>query len=190
VLFAVTFAAACSDKDPAGPEASFPSGSVSFSYSLDEVSAGTFSASGALRQRSANEIDHATFAAAALSGRELGVMAFKAGANNRGDMFILAASNVTGPRTIQINDECLDGTNSACAGVVLLTNTSLANGDDEYDHMCFLASGSITISSIANKRAQGTFSGEGVCLNSEDVIEFTVSGGTFDAPVIDGLRIE
>lgn len=53
---------------------------------------------------------------------------------------------------------------------------------------CYLQTGTVTITSISATRAQGTFSGAGVCNTPGDTqTAFTVTGGTFDVALVPGV---
>ncbi len=53
---------------------------------------------------------------------------------------------------------------------------------------CFLTSGTISFSTLSSTRAVGTVSGSGDCSSATGAMTaFTVTGGTFDVPIVTGL---
>jgi hypothetical protein len=76
---------------------------------------------------------------------------------------------------------------NSCTGMSLLVAAS--NTTSGYDTACFLSTGTVTISSISNSRATGTFSGTGQCipLSGASPSSFTVTGGTFDVALLSSI---
>jgi hypothetical protein len=73
-----------------------------------------------------------------------------------------------------------------CTGLVLLIDISEA--DDSFAFICALGTGSIAITEITSTRVRGSFSGTGACANGS-VTSFTVTGGTFDVPLVPNFPI-
>jgi hypothetical protein len=69
------------------------------------------------------------------------------------------------------------------AGIIVAFGQT-ESGDVEWS--CTLTSGSVTVASVTNERARGTFSGSGSCVSETGAsAAFTVTNGTFDAPLVD-----
>jgi hypothetical protein len=73
-----------------------------------------------------------------------------------------------------------------CSGLVLLIDYS--QDDEVYAFLCALGSGSVAITEITSSRVRGSFSGTGLCANGS-VTSFTVTGGTFDVPLVPNFPI-
>lgn len=100
-------------------------------------------------------------------------------------------SEVTIPRltvgTVAIDGIC-PGETCAAVSLALVVSTNVAFSQARYS--CALHTGSIRINDISDGRAKGTFSGTGSCLAGpgyEDLDEFSITGGTFDVKVREGL---
>jgi hypothetical protein len=178
LLATTAFVIGCSGGDaPTEPAAG--SGSVSFNATGPAVS-GAFNVSGAVQMGANQQVQPGNWAMGVRDGAELGVVAFRTRSGDRGDMMIIWADGVTGPRTVSVASEE--------AGFVFSTNVSLS-GQMGGEHTCWLETGSVTITSISAQRAQGTFSGAGGCVSetSFDAVAFTVSGGQFNVPITTGF---
>jgi hypothetical protein len=80
--------------------------------------------------------------------------------------------------TSPIDPDC-DAEATDCTGVFLFLGFQ-PNGDD-FDLICGLTSGSVTIASISDTRIAGTFSGTGVCTDVNFVdTPFAITNGQFD----------
>jgi hypothetical protein len=184
LLAATSFALGCGDSgsgSPTGPTAG--SGSVSFNFT--GAVSGNYSASGAVQVNQITGAQFGTWAAGGREGGELAVVAFRARTNPRGDFFGLFVEGITGPRTVSITEDC----ETNCAEVVFVTNMSITGTDQTFERICVLLTGSVTVSSISAQRAQGTFSGQGECVNMAFEEEpFAITNGTFDVPIVQGLE--
>jgi hypothetical protein len=49
---------------------------------------------------------------------------------------------------------------------------------------CGLGTGTLTITSISEKRLTGTFSGSGMCIPPGGIDSFQMNGGSFDVPFV------
>jgi hypothetical protein len=99
-------------------------------------------------------------------------MGFVRRSATRGDVGFVAVYSLT-PGTHSIT--------SGDADFEFWVNTTATVSD--YDRICWLEEGSVTVTSITTQRIQGTFSGQGVCFTNGDEDPFTVSNGQFDTPV-------
>jgi hypothetical protein len=75
-----------------------------------------------------------------------------------------------------------------CSGMIFAVNFS--QSDDNFTFICFLETGSLAISEITSSRVKGQFSGTGQCIGPPPTFttsNFTVSGGTFDVPLVSTL---
>lgn len=105
-------------------------------------------------------------------------------ASDRFDMVALSIPRLT-PGSSTITANC---TGQQCA--VASVDFSLSDSDADFSHICLLTSGTIAISSISDNRVSGSFSGSGVCTNASNQTQsFTVSGGTFDVPILGILPV-
>ena len=77
-----------------------------------------------------------------------------------------------------------------CTGVVNCSMFSFLLGqsttsDTDFDFLCTLETGTVTIATASSTRVTGTFGGSGVCENFGGTTQsFTVTGGTFDVPLV------
>jgi hypothetical protein len=179
LLAGAVFAAGCSDKgSPMDPDEG-TIGSMSYAYEGDIT--GSFSASGRVP---ATSPEGKTWAFAMREGNS-GPMLVEASRqlqNNRYDHTLLAIHG-SAPGTYAINGDCGE---EDCTGVLVFFG--METGDDaDFDRMCTLSSGSITVASASNGRARGSFSGEGTCIGfagDEMMLEsFSVRNGQFDTPL-------
>jgi hypothetical protein len=177
------FAAGCggdsrSPVDPSAPG----SGTVSFTYSGTAVS-GSFNATGALQSSGANQPQFGTFAVGWREGSEFGIYGFRAASNNRGDAFYIDGRPITGPGTFPVREWC-DSPSQPCVEIYFDRNIHWTTG--ALDNECYLTSGSLTVTSLSNSQAQGTFSGQGECFSSTGQLQgsFAIANGSFNVPVI------
>ena len=181
-LLALAVTASCGDggTDPGDLAAS---GTVAFSYNGGSLlAAGSYSATGGMPLTS-NDIESHTWAAGYRDPDEnnnLAVMG-SVSRSSRYDWALMYFDRSTaGTSTIDI-----DCTANACAGMVFWYNQSdgSATAGEVY---CGLETGTMTIATISNTRATGTFSGTGTCFTLDAVTEssFTVTNGTFDVPIV------
>jgi len=172
------FAAACSDNESNGPTSL--SGSASFTYS-GGVS-GSFTATGAVPT---SGLETSAWAAGErdATNQVLTVEAFMPRNSSTHDVLFISANRLS-VGTSTITSSC---SSNVCT-VVSLTYAA-SNTTSGYDTACFLTTGSVTISSISNSRASGTFSGTGTCipLSGGANSSFTITGGTFDVALISSV---
>jgi hypothetical protein len=176
----VSLLAACSDSG--GP--SGQSGSLAFTYS-GGVS-GSYSATGNVPANQA-QFNTSTWAVGSRDepNQSLLIESVATRAGARYDLVFLQIDRlVTGSSAVDLN--CDPDIVDACTGLVVFFGVSTL--DDNAQFLCGLETGQVTITSITDTRAQGTFSGSGFCTD-ENFVEsaFTLSGGTFDVPLITNL---
>lgn len=183
-LIALAITASCSDS-PTEPQLA-AAGSLAFGYNGGTlVAAGTYSASGGLPTSEAEQSTRAWAAAVrdAQNANNIGVISSSPRANNRADLVILSFDRSTaGSSTIDM-DSC---TEDDCAGMVFWYNLSQSQSSAG-EVLCGLETGTMTIATLTATRVTGTFSGTGSCTSLDDFMTFTaftVTNGTFDAPVL------
>jgi len=89
------------------------------------------------------------------------------------DIVIVASSRTTAGNSDITQADC---DSISCTGVVAI----FANG-----YFCGASTGSVILTEVTAKRLKGTFSGAGICSDfNQDTTAFTVTGGTFDVPVM------
>jgi hypothetical protein len=158
--------AGCSDSTGLGAL----SGDLSFSHS--GATSGTFNASGSVLVTDPNT---ATWAAAARdnSAQSIAIAAHIARPSNTSDEIAIDFPQLT-PGTVTV-------ANGAGVGI---TFGRPQTGNPAWS--CALASGSVTVTSVSSTRISGTFSGSGGCVSaSGSPAAFTVTNGSFDAPLVD-----
>lgn len=87
--------------------------------------------------------------------------------------------------TVDIDGVC---PGELCPEVSLALEVETGGVFDQAKYSCYLYEGRIRLNAISDGRAKGTFSGTGRCLaqeGTEDLDDFTITGGTFDVKVID-----
>jgi hypothetical protein len=166
----------CSDStSPSGA-----SGAVSFSYSGAGVSGtGSYSATGALPANNAAAFGSSAWAAGenVFSSGELDVIGVQPRTASTWDIAGLTIGrNTVGSSSIDPN--CVSS--NFCTDVTIAFGSNAA--EDAYSFYCSLTSGTVTITSITDTRAAGTFSGSGTCQTSASSAEtaFTITSGSFD----------
>lgn len=190
VLAATLFTVGCGGDSGTGPEDNVI-GSLSFNY-VDGTTSSSYSASGQVQMDQSGEAQFGTWAA---GGRpftnELVVAAFRARTAPRGDVSVIYLPSAAAAGTVTINETCFDNNDMDCPVMYLVLNTPITDGAS-FDRICVLLNGSVSISAISNQRAQGTFSGQGVCVNAQfsNPTLFTVNNGTFNVPIVQGFDFE
>lgn len=177
----VSLLASCGDSS--GPT-SGQSGTLSFTYS-GGVS-GSYSASGAIPSNQA-QFNTTTWSAGFKDepNQSLVVESVATRAGGRFDLVVLSIDRlVNGSSTVDVN--CDPDVDDACTGIVVFFGVDNNTFDSQF--LCGLETGQLTLTSISETRAQGTFSGSGACLD-ENFVEsaFTVSGGSFDVALVSNL---
>lgn len=183
-LLALAVTVSCSDS-PSGPNGA-ASGSLSFAYNGGTlVSAGSFSATGGLptSQTAQNTTSWAAGVRDDQNNNNIGVIGSVPRAASRVDLaMIMFDRSAAGTSTI-------DAANCAaetCPAVVFWYNLSESqNATGEV--LCGLETGTMTLATLSNTRATGSFSGTGSCLSLDDFTTettFTVTNGSFDVPIL------
>jgi hypothetical protein len=178
-VVAVLMLAACGDDDPSGP--GNVSGSMSFTFT--GAGGGTFTASGAAPAVAAN-VGNASFSAGFRDegATQVGVMGVRARGAGRYDMMLLGISRLT-VGSVSVEADCDPSAGDDCSGFAFFVNISEA--DEEFDFLCVATTGSLSITSISNTRAEGTFTGSGSCVNEAfQLSSFTVVSGEFDVALL------
>ena len=97
-------------------------------------------------------------------------------------MLLLGISRLT-VGSVSVEADCDPSMGDECSGFAFLVDISEA--DDEFDFICAATTGSLSITSISNSRAMGTFTGSGSCVNpSFQLSSFTVVNGEFDVALL------
>jgi hypothetical protein len=186
--------AACGGDDPTEPTG--VSGSMAFSYQgAGSTNATTFNASGAIPlsvggETNSNNLGTSAWAAGAFSTTQnyavVGGVIPKT--SNTWDVAQVIVNRST-VGTNQISVDCSDPEVTTCTGVFLMTGLN-PNGDS-LASICYLTTGSVTISAISTANITGTFSGTGTCYNGLTAAEspFTVTNGTFNVGVTSQLLL-
>lgn len=195
VLMACGIVAACGgDDDPTEPTG--VSGSMAFSYQgAGSANATAFNASGAIPlsvggETNSNNLGTNPWAAGAFSTTQnyavIGGVIPKT--SNSWDIAQVVINRST-VGTNQITVDCGDVEDTSCTGVILMTGFN-PNGDT-LASLCYLTTGSVTISAISTANITGTFSGTGTCYNGLTAAEspFTVTNGTFNVGVTSQLLL-
>lgn len=182
VLAALALAvASCSDSstEPTGL-----TGSLSFTYGSTLATGTSYSASGALPTSETNQATQ-EWAAGFRDDQEnqIGVVASRPRTGGQFDLALLSIERVTpGTSTINVNTCDVD-----CTDLVVIFNTN-QSGTSSQEVYCFLETGSVTVASVSSSRISGTFSGSGTCGTVQGTeAAFTVSNGSFNAPIISGF---
>ena len=86
----------------------------------------------------------------------------------------------TGSATVDVN---CDSSTDNCAELAFLVGTNATGSTFQF--LCGLETGTLTISTMTNTRATGTFSGTGTCFDDEaNETSFAVSNGNFDVAFV------
>jgi hypothetical protein len=170
--------AACTDGKSPTEGSGNNSGSLSFSYT--GAIQGSFSASGV---PSASE--GSTWAGGEIdTDGSLLVVASKGHAQNRFDIIILQTP-VAAAGTYQITETC---SAEICPELAAILGIERNTNWETFERSCWLDTGSITITNVTNRRARGTFSGQGTCLSivEQEMVEetFDITNGQFDTVLV------
>lgn len=159
-----------------------PQGSVSFTYAGDH--AGSYSASGRYDRQRPGLTSFAVGSRAVLTGgaEALLVLSHVIRPNDPllADEFLLSVENPeVGTRTCTEDQE-----DCSFSGLLFLGANRAGATEDIYASV----SGTITITSINEDRARGTFSFQMQGVNPEDEVQTTqITNGTFDVPLVAGV---
>jgi hypothetical protein len=177
-VFSLLVLGGCGGDNPQGPQ--LPATGVTFSYGGG--GGGTFSVTGDVPTGSEG-IASRDWAAGLrnLTDDAYVIQALHARGGGRYD---IAYAYIT--RTTVGSTSITAGCNpdvSACSMVQFGVNMSQA--DENYNFVCVLTGGSISLTEITSERIKGSFSGTGICFTPSGVSSaFSVTNGTFDVPLI------
>ncbi len=155
------------------------SGTLSFSYSGDL--SGSFSATGSLPLSGQNTV------AWAVGGRDAAEewVAAQASQPQSGGTYNYVIVII--PR-ITVGTSNIDANCSAATCAAVLFELGVNDGAGTSQQTCFLDAGTVAITSISGRRAQGTFSGTGTCISSVNAnSNVNITGGTFDVALLTGV---
>ena len=173
MVVALSLAALVGCSGSPGPDLDV-SGTLAFSYS-GGVS-GTFSASGPFVLDPAA----ADYAVGGRDGASIVIAASRPRTAMTHDVVSMVIPRLTSGSSI-VDDTCLS---FECAGLLLTLGES---NDDGFGFLqaCHLTVGTLTIATIGDERATGTFSGTGECSSSTNATTaFEVTDGTFDVALV------
>jgi hypothetical protein len=169
---ALALVASCGDS---GTENNNLSGSVNFTYS--GAISGSFAASGALPVITSLETQQWAVGARDEANGEIIVEALKPRTSTSHDVAVLFIPRLT------VGSSSVDCPQTTCAGGFFDFDVNNSTGDSQ--QTCFLATGTLTISTITSSRVTGTFSGTGSCVDaSQNIAAFSVNSGTFDVALV------
>jgi hypothetical protein len=180
-LAAIILVSACSD-DPTGSNA--VPGSVAFNYT--GAGGGSYNADGPISSFASQQTIHTTNWATGWrenASTSVNVAANVPQSGNLGNYFQL----VVGRQSVGSSDIVLScsSTNPACTSVELVVGVT--QDASSFQYYCELSSGTVTITSITNDHAQGTFAGSGTCITggvTPTQSAFSVTSGSFDVPLV------
>ena len=179
-LAAALLMGGCSD-NPLGTNATV-SGSVSFNYTGG--GGGSYNANGAISALASQTTIHTTNWAT--GWRDNSTTSIDAAANvpqsgNLGNyFFIVVGRQSVGSSTIDLG---CTSTNPACTGVELIIGAT--QDGKNFQYFCELSSGTVSITSIGNDNAQGTFAGSGTCAPPGSApTAFSITNGSFNVPLV------
>lgn len=186
LLCAVLLAAAC-DEPPTG-SGDEVEGRIAFNYSGGRT--GSYQARGAVKLAAGNQpVRSGSWAAGVAQGNVLEVVGFhQQGGATTADLTVLRVVGAgSGPFTISA--DCDPEGTATCASVVALFGVSIqGNG---MDGLCYLTTGTVSVTGRGEGEARGTFSGEGPCFTTGgEESEFAVTNGSFHVPLLQGVVIE
>lgn len=178
ILASIPLLVSCSSDKGTGP--GDLEGLLEFLFS--GMTSGSFSAQGSLTSTT-NPSTTASWAAGYRDEQE-GALVVEAVKPQSGGTYDLVAITIprltTGSSTIDIN--CT----TSCAAVIVLFRQN--DSTQDFQFLCGLESGTLTISSISSTRAAGTFSGSGTCFDASFTQgSFSVTGGTFDVVLVSSI---
>jgi hypothetical protein len=175
--------AGCGDRNPIGPDPDPPvDTSIAFSYSGER--AGSFRVEGGTPTATNGDLRLGTWASGLrASGFPLNVMAVRVGTAPMTDVFVLVLQNITAPGTYTLSPTCSSTTQNPCTMALLAFgyDWNAVNASPEREYR--LAGGSVTVTSMDANRIRGTFSSNAFRF-PEGNQALTVTGGTFDVPIV------
>ena len=186
LVAALAMLAACGSDSGTNPIDANISGSVSFNYTGGGN--GSFSATGAITSAALASSPYTTTWAAGFkdsTDNSTNIAANIPKGSNTSDFAVITTNGQTAS-TYNVNVNCNGSNTTACNSVTLLTGQS-ANATT-FTYLCSLTNGTITISSISNTKATGTFSGTGTCLTSTGASSaWVVTNGSFNVPLLSNV---
>jgi predicted small secreted protein len=157
------------------------SGSIAFSHS--GARSGSYAANGALRKAGPSSFEKRPFAAGVeLSdfGQTLiGIVGYVPVTSSTGNEVVFLLPAVAAGTTLDLSDGCVLET---CPLALITFDTNPDLDEDDSEGFLF-GGGTIHVTSVSSGRIQGTFSGTASTFAGDRAI--TVTGGTFDVPVLD-----
>jgi len=182
LIATLTLLVACGDKSPTDVNAAV-SGTVSFDYT--GAAGGPFTATGGISSLSTPTANTTPWATGwnDASDNSTNIVANIPRTGGLTDFAVIIINS----RTTGVSDiapTCAPTTTTACNIVGLFMGAG-ANGSSP-STICFLDSGTITISSISSTNATGSFLGSGTCISSANPgvpTVFTVTNGSFNVPL-------
>jgi hypothetical protein len=177
LLCAAAFVVAgCGGDSTTGPTVG-TSGSLGFTFTgAGTNSSATFNASGAIPANPSTSFGTTAWAGGSTeTANELDIGAAIPRSATTWDLAVITTpAQATG--TFTINTSC---TASSCPAVGYLVGVT--QNEQAYTYICFLTTGTITVSSFSSTHATGTFSGTGSCVTqAQAVSSFAITNGTFD----------
>lgn len=172
--------------DPSGPPDE-ADGSVTFGHDQGQFSAAGHYVSGA----SGDDKLATTWAFGFLnpSDRNTVIEAHIARADGLSDQALIVldrqrpGSSAVGER-LSIYENCAPFFGISCTRVEALFSTTSDPFNDDAAVACYLAEGTVTLTSLTETRAVGTFSGTGFCVTSAGGYPWAVQSGTFDVGMV------
>lgn len=178
VLAATAALAAC--KDATGDNG-VGSGSVSFTYS--GARSGSYSAKGEFEKVGTSSFVKKSFATGVslrdANGDVIGILGYVPVTATTGHQAVLVLPPVSGGETLEIDPTC-EGVTFCPLGLI----TFDINPDEQFDDSegYLFTGGTVHVTSVANNRLKGTFSGTAVDITGTQTL--TVTNGSFDVPLL------
>jgi hypothetical protein len=183
IIAAATLAAAAAlagCKDSTGNDGP-GSGSVSFTYT--GARSGSYSASGEFERVGTSSFVKKSFAAGVTladpSGQYIGVLGYVPVTATTGNQAVLVLPTVTGGETLTLDPTC-ESTTFCPLGLITFDLNPDAQVDDSEGFL--FSDGTVHVTSVANGRIKGTFSGTAVDITGTKTL--TVTSGAFDVPLL------
>ncbi|HKP77083.1 MAG TPA: hypothetical protein VJT67_16245 [Longimicrobiaceae bacterium] len=179
LLAAAATLAGC--KDSTGDGDGVGSGSVSFTYT--GARSGTYSASGEFEKLGSGSFVKKSFATGVnlndANGNVIGILGYVPVTATTGHQAVLVLPPVTGGETLEIDPTC-EGTTFCPLGLISFN----LNPDEQFDDSegFLFTGGTVHVTSVANGRLKGTFSGTAVDVTGTQTL--TVTNGSFDVPLL------
>lgn len=182
-LAALSFVAACGDSTDPDDGALSASGSMSFSYS--GAGNGSYAATGSVPANTSAQTttDWAT-GYRDVSDNSFTVISIRPGSGGLFDQVLMYIPRLT-PGSVTVSSSCNPDTTN-CAELIFLVGTN-ASGS-QFQFLCGLETGTLTISTMNSTRSTGTFSGTGSCFSGAGAQSgFSVTNGSFDVAFVSDI---